>query len=383
MPKLLYLTTQDKFFLSHIKDRALYAKKCGFSVSVAAQKTDEIYAKQIRELGFAFYDTAIERQSINPISQVKALVRIVKIFRSVNPDISHHLGAKSIIFGTLAKRFAHLNKEVALVNAPIGLGYVYAARDVRAQILRPIVSLLYRLTLNPKNSHVIVENPDDLDYFVKMGAVARNQGTCIYGAGVDTKLFSPSKEKNKICTVVMASRLIQEKGVFEFYQAAKILRSRGLPVRMQLVGEPDYGNPHTLTEEQFARMNQCDAIECLGYRNNIEDILKKAHICCLPSFYREGLPRFLIEGTCCGLAIVTTDTVGCREAVANGNGYLISPKSVNDLTEAIAELVLRPKLCDEMGEKSRELALKYFDTEIICQQTVKIYCDLLSIKARE
>ena len=164
--RLLYITTQDRFFLSHLKDRAIYASNHGFKVFVAAQKTDEKFVREINELGFDFFDTLIERQALSPISQVRALFRLREIVNKVKPDISHHLGAKAIIYGTLAHKLSTVSKVGSIVNAPIGLGYVYAAQELKAWLLKPIVGLLYRLTLNPLNSQVIFENTDDLNYFL-------------------------------------------------------------------------------------------------------------------------------------------------------------------------------------------------------------------------
>lgn len=377
MPKLLYISTQDKFFLSHLKERAVFAINNGFDVTVAVQKTDEKYVREIRNLGCTFFDTGIERQSLNPLTQMRAICRLISIIKTVKPDISHHLGAKSIIYGTVANKLANLSSPSCIVNAPIGLGYVYASDDLKARILRPIVRLLYKITLNPKNSFVILENPDDLNYFVNIGALDRNKAVCIYGAGVDTNIFCPSDSKNDICTVVMASRLIKEKGVFEFIQAAKILKENSIPVHMQLVGEPDYGNPNSLSKQQFEELKSNPAIECLGYQDDVSGILKKAHICCLPSFYREGLPRFLIEGACCGLAIITTDTVGCREVVVDHNGYLLEPHNIDSLIDKIKELAENPTKTKEMGDRSRRVALKLFDKDLVCQQTLDVYKGLI------
>lgn len=373
--RLLYLTTQDRFFLSHIKERALYAQEHGYSIFVAAQKTNNNLVKEIESLGFKFYDTAIERQALDPLNQLQALNRIRHIYKNIKPDIVHHLGAKAIIYGTLIHKIFQL--KGGIVNAPIGLGYVYASNDFKARLLRPFVTFLYKLFLNPKNSQVIVENPDDIKFFVDIGALDRSKAHCIYGAGVNTDEFFPSDDKNNVCTVVMTSRLIKEKGVFEFVQAAHILKKRKVPVRMQLVGAPDFGNPNSLTAEQVQLLKSDPSVEYLGFKANISEILKKAHICCLPSFYREGLPRSLIEGTACGLAIITTDTVGCRETIKNNNGILITPKNSDALAEAVITLTLDRELCAQMGVNSRELCTTLFASNHINKSTFKIYNDLL------
>lgn len=378
MPKLLYITTQDKFFLSHIKERAVYARSKGFTVYVAAQRTSDEYVRRIKSLGFQFFDTQIERQEINPISIFKSIYKLLTIYKSIKPDIVHQLGAKAIILGTFARLLAGLDGSTGIINAPIGMGYIFASRDLKAALLRPLVQKLYELTLNPKKSEVIFENHEDLNFFVNMGALNANFAHCIYGAGVDTKVYVPSEAKNNVFTVVMASRLIKEKGVFEFYKAAKYLKENNIKIRMQLIGVPDYGNPSSLTKEEFDTIASDGAVECLGYREDVAEILKKAHVCCLPSYYREGLPRCLIEGASCGLAIVTTDTIGCRETVIDKqNGYLILPKSIKSLVTAIENLAKDSEKVKKMGVESRKLALAKFDTELICSKTYAVYLKFL------
>lgn len=371
MIKLLYLTTQDRFFLSHVKARALYAQEHGFRVFVAAQQTNDDLVKEIESFGFKFYDTGIERQALGPITQLQALNRIRKIYQNVKPDIVHHLGAKAIIYGTLVYNL--FQYKGGIINAPIGLGYVYASNGIKARLLRPVVTLLYKLFLNPQNSQVIVENPDDINFFVDIGALNRSKAHCIYGAGVNTDEFCPSDDKSDVCTVVMTSRLIKEKGVFEFIEAAHILKEKNVPVRMQLVGGPDFGNPNSLTAEQVQALKTDSSIEYLGFKTNIAEILKKAHICCLPSFYREGLPRSLIEGTACGLAIITTDTVGCRETVKQNNGILVAPQNSLELFNAVTNLVQNPEMCSDMGKQSRTLCLEYFSANKINKETFQVY----------
>lgn len=370
--RILIITTQDKFFLSHIKDRAIYFKQQGCIVGIAAQKTSVDFVQEINKLGFTFFDTKIERQSINPFSQISALIRLFKIQVQFKPDVSFHLGAKAIFYGTLVSRL--FNPRVGVLNAPIGLGYVFASNSVKARIIRPFVLLLYKFFLNPTNSRVIVENSDDINFFVKKGFLNPKDAFCVLGAGINTSEFSPVpfSEKNKVCTVIMAARLIKEKGVSDFVKAATQLHQRKLAVRMQLVGAPDFGNPSSLTITEFEELKKNPAIECLGYHSNIYPLLQKAHICCLPSFYREGLPRILIEAASSGLAIITTDTVGCREAVRENNGLLIPTHDVNKLVQAITHLVNHPDELKSMSEKSRNMALTYFDSNLICQRTFDI-----------
>ena len=323
--KILIVTTQDRFFLSHIRDRACYFRDQGYVVAVAAQKTSQKYVDSIKALGFDFFDTRIIRRSINPLSQILAIANLYSTNRKFKPDISFHLGAKAIFWGTIAARL--YKRNTAVINAPIGLGYVFASDNWMAKLIRPFVLSLYRFLLNPTNSRVIIENEDDIDFFVAKNCLHPGQAYCILGAGVDTVEFSPLpfSERNSVCTVVMASRLIKEKGVHEFIEVANELYKLKAPVRMQLLGEPDFGNPSSLSAKELEELKQNPAIEYLGFQDNVSSIIRKAHICMLPSYYREGLPRILVEACCSGLAILTTNTVGCRETIRCDTGIAGMP----------------------------------------------------------
>lgn len=370
--RILIVTTQDRFFLSHIRERATYFKEQGCVVGVAAQKTSDDLVKKILSLGFAFFDTKIERQSINPLTQIVAISRLFKIQTQFKPDISYHLGAKAIFYGTFVARL--YNAKVGIVNAPIGLGYVFASNSLKAKVLRPVVLLFYRLFLNPPKSRVIVENFEDINYFIKKGFLNPKDAFCILGAGVDTNHFSPLpfSKRNKICTVVMAARLIREKGVFDFVEAANRLYEQKVPVRMQLIGVPDYGNPSSLTQEEFETIKKNPAIECLGFQRDVAPYLQKAHICCLPSFYREGLPRILVEATSCGLAILTTNTIGCKEAVRDKNGLLFAPHDIKRMVNFIEYLINNPNELKQMSEASRHVSVNYFDNIKISSRTFEV-----------
>lgn len=368
--KILILTTQDRFFLSHLRERASYFQRQGNQVYVLAQKTENILGKTIESYGFTFFDTKIERASTNPLIEYVSVSRLFKIYQSIKPDVAWHLGAKAIIYGTYV---AHqLDKNIGIVNAPIGLGYVFASNEAKAKLLQPILLSLYKKFLNPPNSRVIIENFDDINFFIKQGALKPQYAHCILGAGVDTTEFRYCNEKNSICTVIFAARLIKEKGVWDFVQAARILYEMKTPVRMQLVGVPDYGNPSSLTSEEFEQLKQDPAIEVLGFREDMSALFKRAHICCLPSFYREGLPRVLVEATSSGLVILTTDTVGCREAIRDKNGFLFKPHDVKAMVSSILYLINNEAERIEMAKRSRKVALMYFDTKEICKRTYEI-----------
>lgn len=373
--RLLIVTTQDRFFLTHVAERALYFKKKGWEVSIAAKETQKKYKDSILALGFNFYDTQIERKSLNPLGLLKAFFRLKKIYKDVKPDYCYNLGAKAIFLSTFLTYFQ--NGVIKIVNAPIGLGFVYASRSLKARVLRPLVDFLYKKFLNPKNSRVIIENQDDIDYFVETGALRREEAFCILGAGVDTQKFKPAQKRSEMLTVVMASRLIVEKGVRDFVRVAEILYKEGLPVHCVLVGEPDYGNPSSISKKEFIDLKNNPAIECLGFCEHVDEVFSKAHICCFPSFYREGLPRVLIEAASSGLAIITTDTVGCRETVDGKNGKLLPIHDIEGMILVIKNYLINPEELKKAQIHSRKIAIEKFDTSIICEKTFEVFKSLM------
>lgn len=375
--KLLVLTTQDSFFLTHIIDRADYFQEKGWQVAVAVQVTDASLVGLIKKQGFLVFDTRIERQSTNLLKELLVLFRLLKFYFTFKPDLVWHLGAKSIAYGTLSALLLRVRQSVGIINAPIGLGFVYASDSFKAKVLRPILNLLYKFFLNPKHSRVIIENYDDIRLFVRRKYLNRKDAFCILGAGVDTDKFSPGEEKKNECTVVMASQLIKEKGVWDFVKAAEVLKKLNVPVKMQLVGSPDYGNPSSISEKDFEALKKNPNIDCLGYRQDMENVLKQADVFCLPSFYREGLPRALVEASSCGLALLTTNVVGCKEAVRENNGFLFQPHDVDRLVYLIKYLVEHPEERVTMGQQSRKVALSYFDTKKICKRTYDIFLTLM------
>ena len=362
---------QDRFFLSHVKDRAEFFAHKGFNVYVLGKKTEEQYVERIEALGFKFYDTKIQRDAISPFAALRNFLDIVSIYRSIRPDVVFHLGAKSIFLGTLAAKMLH--GSVAILNAPIGLGHVFICRTIKAKILRTIVIFLYKLLLNPENSKVIVENEDDIRFFLNLKAAKKEDIHLIPGAGINTEVYVPNEKAihNEICTVIMVARLIKEKGVHEFIAVAEKSYKENLPLKFLLVGSPDFSNPSSLTEQEYQNLKKNPAVECIGFTENVLPLLQQSDIACLPS-YREGLPRSLIEACSCGLPIVTTDTVGCREIVINNNGLIVPVANKEALFNAIKTLAFSEKIRKRMGVNSRSLAVKRFETNKISEQTYQI-----------
>lgn len=372
---LVNLISADTFFVSHFANRVPATKLLGYEVSVLSKRTNDDAVRQIQALGAHFYDTGIERSTISPLSELRNILRIVKLYKELQPRIVHHYGAKAIFYGTLACFF--LRDKPSVVNNLIGLGYIFSSNSFKAKLLRPLLLLGYRFLLCPKSlaCRVICENQEDIDFFVHNGSLPPDHATKIPGAGINTDIFCPIEEdqKERICTVIMCCRLLKDKGVYTFIDAARLLKKEGCPVQLWLVGKPDAANPNSIQQSELDTWQHEGCIKHLGFSSDVASLLKKAHIACLPSYYREGLPRALIEGAACGLAIVTTDNVGCRDAVSHHNGILVPIKNPRALADAIKELVLNPDKRLEMARNSRQLALDTFDEKITTKSVVDIY----------
>lgn len=337
-------------------------------MAVAAREGKD--AEFIRSCGFRYFPTGLQRRSTNPLTELRLLLRMLWVYREFRPDIVHQAGAKPILYGTMA---AIVCRVPYILNAPIGMGYVFSSTDRKAQLFRPLLQAAYRFLVNPSGSKVVFENGDDLNTFVEWGAVRRADAMLIRGAGVDLQACAPVEAGNPMPVVVLTARMLEDKGVREFVAAARLLLARGVQARFVLVGGTDPSNPTAISEATLKEWDALEGIEWLGWRDDIPGILQQSDIACLPS-YREGLPKSLIEAAACGLPIVTTDTVGCREVVEEGrNGFLVPVRSIEPLADALGKLIADGDLRRRMGLAGRRKAIEEFDTRKIAAETLALY----------
>ena len=375
--KLLFLITEDWFFCSHFLERALAAKKSGFEIIVCSRKNKD--KKNIEDYGFKFQEINFNRKSINPFYEFQVLIKIIKIYRRFSPDIVHHIAFKPIIYGSIA---AKINNVRSIINAPVGMGFVFTSDSIKALFLKPIIKFLLKNFLSSnggknKKNKVIFENNDDLNYFVKLGAV-KNKDTClIRGAGVNIdKDFVIHKKKNKVPIIALVGRMLKDKGIYEFVNAAKILKENNIQAKFLLIGGVDNFYSSSIDLKVLKKWNKQEIVEWLGFVNNVDEILRNIDILCLPS-YREGLPKALIEGAARGLPIITTNTVGCKDVVEDGkNGFLVPIKDSIALARVMSILVKDEDLRFKMGCESFKIASKKFSSSIIVDQTLEVYNEL-------
>jgi len=368
----MFVVSEDWFFYSHFFERALAARDAGYDVVVMARERS--HGEKIRNAGIRMLPMNFRRRSINPIRELVSLLRIHAAYRRERPDLVHHVATKPILYGSLAALF--LGRKPAIVNAPVGLGYVFSSRDRRARLLRPCLRLGYRLLLNPRRSRVIFENPDDAAHFVESGIVRPTDSSVIRGAGIDVRKFRPVNPPAGLLVVALAARMLSDKGIWEFVEAAHRLFDAGVAARFVLVGVPDPENPASIRSEQLRAWHGQKGVEWWGRREDMVSTWHQVHVACLPS-YREGLPKALLEAAACGLPIVTTEAVGCREVVRNhDNGLLIPVGDTQALANALRMLIFDADLRARMGKQSRARAEREFSSEWVINDTLAVYRSL-------
>jgi glycosyltransferase involved in cell wall biosynthesis len=270
----------------------------------------------------------------------------------------------------------------ARINAVDGLGYVFASNDRKARVLRPAVRTLLRSALRGRNTRLILQNPDDRAAFEQFNLVEPGRVKLIPGAGVDCTRFTPRATQprgaGQPVRILLAARLLWEKGIAEYAKAAQILHAQGRNVRFLLAGTPDPGNPAAVPEATLREWVEGGVLEWLGHVGNMRELYASVDIVVLPSYYREGIPTSLTEGAACGLPLITTDMPGCREVVTDGeDGLLIRPRDAEALAGAIARLLDSPELAARLGHAARAKALDVFDEQIIIRRTLDVYRRLL------
>ena len=372
-PRVLFVITEDWFFHSHFLDRAKYIAASGGTVGVATRFS--IHEDELKDLGFELFPVNFSRRGLNPISEFLTALKIRKIVRRFKPDIAHNVALKPVVTGTFGEL---LGRQGVVINALVGMGYIFTSTDTRASVVKPFLSRILKSLLRSKPVHVVIENPDDLNSLVNDGFVRQSQISLIRGAGVDLNAFPFHPEVVGPVVVTLVSRILRDKGVLEFIDAASQLQTRVPEVVFQIVGEPDLGNPSSIPQREIDSWKSLSNVKYLGRRSDIADILKGSHIVCLPS-YREGLPKSLLEALSSGRPIITTDVPGCREVCDDGvNGLLVPARDSMALSNAIEKLAINPELRQAMGRAGRVRAESEFSNEIVCTQTLDLYRRLMS-----
>ena len=366
--KILIVVNHAGFFLSHRLPIALAAKERGWDVHIATPRSKHV--PRIEEAGLNWHPIRLSRSGLNAFAELRTIVDLYRLYRELRPDVIHHVTTKPVLYGTVAAR---LSRMPAVVNALAGLGH-----EFRSGLLRRLVRTAYTVALRHPNVHFIFQNDEDRDSFLQGRKIPADAVTMIRGSGVDVERFVPVRDRSSsTLTVILASRLLFTKGVAEFVEAAGRLKRRGIDARFVIVGEPDPDNPGSIPLAQLQAWAANGDVEYWGRREDMHRVLADADVFCLPTYYREGVPKAVIEAAACGLPVVTTDTPGCRDVVHDGeNGLLVPPRDVDALERALEKLLTDPELRKRMGEAGRERVLRDFSLSRVVNATLKIYEDL-------
>lgn len=369
--KLLLVVNVDWFFLSHRLAIASEALRQGYEVHLATTITTRL--EELRAHGLIVHPVSIVRSGTRLLDECRSFWQLVRIFREVRPDIAHLVTVKPIIFGGLAAR---MTRTPAVVAAVSGLGFLFMAQGWRAAVVRRLVLALYRVALSHRNLRVIFQNEDDRALVQRATALPDGKCTLIPGSGVDLMLFSQRAMPQEPVIVALAARLLVDKGVREFVQAAQQLRAEGIAARFWLVGATDPGNRASITEEELLGWRTQHIVEVLGHRADMAEVLGQAHIVTLPS-YREGFPKVLIEAAACGRPVVTTDVPGCRDAISpEETGVLVPARDAPALAAALRRLIQDPALRASMGQAGRALAERRYSLDAVVDAHMQVYAQL-------
>ena len=371
--RLLFMFTEDWAFAALFLDRAVAAKNAGYEVAVHVRCSE--HRAVIEQAGLQVIPHNISRSGLNPFRELLSVLQLIKVFRSFRPDVIHLIALKPIVLGSLASSFY---PKAKVVNAPVGMGYLFASSDMRARIARPLVKTVLKSTLGRKRSMTIIENSDDRSSLLEGGFLHDDQIVLIRGTGVNLDVFRPTAEPDGPKIVVLIARMLRDKGVYEFVESARIIRRTQPTVSFWLIGDADPGNPASLTTQQLQEWNDEGIVKWFGYRTDVAELLTQVHIVCLPS-YREGFGKVFVEAGAALRAVVATDVPGCREAVEHDiNGLLVEPKNPQALADALSRVLTDDQLRLRLAKEGRRRAEYEISSATVNTQTLDVYQQVLT-----
>lgn len=339
------------------------------------------YGARLQALGFRWEALPMDRTSLNPFQELRLLVHLCRLYRRERPALAHHFTIKCVVYGSMAALVARVG---ARINAVAGMGYVFTNPALKARLLRPVVRGLMRVLLNGRGARLILQNSDDMAAFSRAGLVRPELLRLVIGSGVDLERFmprapsDPETKHDRPTRVVLAARLLWDKGIAEYVDAARQLKAKGLRISFLVAGAPDPGNPAAIPQGTLDGWQAEGLIELLGQVTDMAALFATADMVVLPS-YREGLPRSLIEAAACALPLVTTDVPGCREVVTHEvDGLLVPVRDAKALANAIERLHHDPAWAYRLGLAARARALREFDEQIVIRKTLAVYNELLA-----
>jgi glycosyltransferase involved in cell wall biosynthesis len=367
--RYLMVINEIAFVYSHFWGLVESVQRAGFEVTIAARSSAN--PQRAIDAGMKFIPLDLKVGLGNPVAELRSMMELRRTIRACSPDVLHLVSLKNVLLGGFLARNL---KQTSVLGAVTGLGSMFVEEKLIYSILRPLVmSGLKTVFANPR-SVMALENADDRDFFVDSKVVPSQRTFLIPGAGLEANAILPTQHLQGPPKVLCVSRMIRNKGIPQLIEASRILKREGLDFEVWLVGDADANNPTSMTPAELHAAEQEKLIKWLGRRSDVAELLKQANIFCLATYYREGLPRSLVEASAAGRAIVTTDVPGCREVVIHGlNGLLVSPRDSVGLANALRELILDPERCTRMGVEARRRFEQRFTQDSVLAAFSKCY----------
>jgi glycosyltransferase involved in cell wall biosynthesis len=374
VPRVLFVDNQVSDFLQYRMALAHTLRGAGFDVHVAVPREPGL--EDISRQGVTVHIFFLRRKSTRLLDELRCCMSLLRLYRRLQPTLVHHICLKPTLYGGIAARITGVP---AVVNLLTGLGHLFTTHTAKNRLLWWIVTRGFKFSFRHPNHRVILQNPYDRDCLLGSGILPGDPTVLIKGSGVDLSLFTPEPEPDGPPVVLMASRLLWEKGVGEFVAAARALRDRGVRARFLLLGEPDHGHPSAIPVSTLKRWHHAGDVEWLGWRYDMPALLAQSHIVCLPSFYAEGIPRILVEAAASGRPTITADSPGCRDVVRHGqNGLLVPVRDSEALITALVHLLENAPVRTAMGSRGREIAAIEFSLEQVIDANLSVYRSLLA-----
>lgn len=371
MPKIVIVSNTAWSLVNFRKGQIETLKRRGYSIIGAAGK--DVHAHRLGDIGAKFVDLPFSVKSINPIADIRLFFSFLSLYRRERPTVVHHFTIKPVIYGSIAARLAGVPR---IVNTITGLGFVFS--EDAARWLRTIVEWQYRVGLSCAH-YTFFQNTDDRQLFIGSGLISPKHAGLVPGSGVDITAFAPPEdgaadEKEDAVSFLMVSRLLRDKGIYEFVAAARKVRERYPNAKFLVAGRRDERFQGAVPLEDIDRWQDEGVVCWLGELKDIRGALVEADVVVLPSYYREGIPRALLEAAAMGKPVITTDNVGCRDVVDDGrSGLLVPVKDADALADAMCRMIEDPSMRQEMGMAGREKVVKEFDEAIVIRRTIDAY----------
>ena len=377
---MLLFANTDWYLYNFRRSLAMTLRAAGHEVVLVSPPGQ--YGEKLEALGFRWLSVPMVRRSLNPVRELRLVRTITRLIRREQVDLVHCFTIKCAIYGSIASLMSGRSEtRPSRVNTVAGLGYVFTSDDWRARVLRPFVLRLLRVALGGERARLILQNDEDAALFQRARLVDSTLVRIIPGSGVDLSKFNantvPGQELASKIRVLLPARMLWDKGVAEFVEAARLLTVAGRPIEFLLAGAPDAGNPASVPEAILRRWVLEGPVQWLGHVEDMPALFQSVDVVVLPS-YREGLPKGLIEAGACALPLITTDVPGCRAVVTHEvDGLLVPVRDPHGLARAIARLQDEPQLRARLGAAARAKAFAVFDERIVDRLTLAVYKELV------